>query len=174
MRPLKQFPPFQKITGHQDLPTGECSLEFAAQGTVSRETLLTVFNSHAYLHLVHEGIGMSNAALHLPKMELLWWIRRYLESVRRFNYTTPKSYLELISLYKGLLEKKRAELRANKERLENGVDKISQASAQVSPTELLGKSHGKLLHSNRIASAMPTFVLSTASWGMRSCLQPCS
>ena len=56
---------------------------------------------------------------------------RYLESVRRFNYTTPKSYLELISLYKGLLEKKRAELRANKERLENGVDKISQASAQV-------------------------------------------
>lgn len=56
---------------------------------------------------------------------------RYLESVRRFNYTTPKSYLELISLYKGLLEKKRSELRANKERLENGVDKISQASAQA-------------------------------------------
>ena len=60
-----------------------------------------------------------------------WLHCRYLESVRRFNYTTPKSYLELISLYKGLLEKKRAELRANKERLENGVDKISQASAQV-------------------------------------------
>lgn len=28
---------------------------------------------------------------------------RYQESVRRFNYTTPKSYLELISLYKMLL-----------------------------------------------------------------------
>ncbi|KAK9866454.1 hypothetical protein WJX84_011662 [Apatococcus fuscideae] len=62
--------------------------------------------------------------------------QRYLESVRRFNYTTPKSYLELISLYKGLLEKKRAELRANKERLENGVDKISQASAQVADLQV--------------------------------------
>ena len=57
--------------------------------------------------------------------------RRYLESMRRYNYTTPKSYLELILLYKSLLAQKRAELRADKERLENGVDKIAQASAQV-------------------------------------------
>ena len=56
---------------------------------------------------------------------------RYLESVRRYNYTTPKSYLELISLYKSLLAQKRAELRGEKERLESGVDKISQASAQA-------------------------------------------
>ncbi len=58
-------------------------------------------------------------------------MRRYLESVRRYNYTTPKSYLELISLYKGLLAQKRAELHGEKERLESGVDKISQASAQA-------------------------------------------
>jgi hypothetical protein len=50
---------------------------------------------------------------------------------RRYNYTTPKSYLELISLYKQLLERKRQELRAAKERLQNGVEKIAQASAQV-------------------------------------------
>jgi hypothetical protein len=31
----------------------------------------------------------------------------YLESYRRYNYTTPKSYLELISLYKDLLARKR-------------------------------------------------------------------
>ena len=31
----------------------------------------------------------------------------YLESCRRYNYTTPKSYLELISLYKDLLARKR-------------------------------------------------------------------
>ena len=61
---------------------------------------------------------------------------RYLESFRRYNYTTPKSYLELISLYKSLLERKRAELKAAKERLENGVDKIAQASAQVCYTLL--------------------------------------
>lgn len=51
--------------------------------------------------------------------------------MRRYNYTTPKSYLELISLYKALLAQKRAELRGEKERLESGVDKISQASAQA-------------------------------------------
>ncbi|MEW5311809.1 MAG: hypothetical protein WDW38_003494 [Sanguina aurantia] len=56
---------------------------------------------------------------------------RYLEAFRRYNYTTPKSYLELISLYKMLLAMKREDLRRSKERLENGVDKIAQASAQV-------------------------------------------
>ena len=62
--------------------------------------------------------------------------QKYLEQVRRFNYTTPKSYLELISLYKQLLDQKRKELRAAKERLENGVDKIAQASAQVADLQL--------------------------------------
>eukprot|EP00201_Polytomella_parva_P017476 CAMPEP_0175071536 /NCGR_PEP_ID=MMETSP0052_2-20121109/19298_1 /TAXON_ID=51329 ORGANISM="Polytomella parva, Strain SAG 63-3" /NCGR_SAMPLE_ID=MMETSP0052_2 /ASSEMBLY_ACC=CAM_ASM_000194 /LENGTH=4543 /DNA_ID=CAMNT_0016338719 /DNA_START=12 /DNA_END=13643 /DNA_ORIENTATION=- len=56
---------------------------------------------------------------------------RFQEEFRRFNYTTPKSYLELIALYKSLLSKKREEVRRSKERLENGVDKIAQASAQV-------------------------------------------
>jgi dynein heavy chain len=50
---------------------------------------------------------------------------------RRYNYTTPKSYLELIGLYKILLERKRQELRGAKDRLQNGVEKIAQASAQV-------------------------------------------
>ena len=58
-------------------------------------------------------------------------MRRYLEVTRRYNYTTPKSYLELISLFKSLLASKRAQLSANKLRLQNGVEKISQASAQA-------------------------------------------
>lgn len=57
--------------------------------------------------------------------------QQYLETFRRYNYTTPKSYLELIALYKQLLARKRAELQAAKERLQNGVEKIAQASAQV-------------------------------------------
>ncbi|KAF5834390.1 hypothetical protein DUNSADRAFT_8976 [Dunaliella salina] len=61
---------------------------------------------------------------------------RFLEAFRRYNYTTPKSYLELISLYKQLLEIKRQELRNAKERLENGVDKIAQASAQVADLQV--------------------------------------
>lgn len=56
---------------------------------------------------------------------------RYLEVAKRYNYTTAKSYLELISLFKSLLASKRAQLGANKSRLQSGVEKISQASAQV-------------------------------------------
>ncbi len=48
-----------------------------------------------------------------------------------------QSYLELISLYKDLLARKREELRLDKERLENGVTKIAQASAQVNTCSLL-------------------------------------
>ena len=59
-------------------------------------------------------------------------ICRYLEVAKRYNYTTAKSYLELIALFKSLLASKRAQLGANKARLQSGVEKISQASAQVS------------------------------------------
>lgn len=55
----------------------------------------------------------------------------YHDTYRRYNYTTPKSYLELIALYKGLLARKRGELTVAKERLESGVDKIAQASRAV-------------------------------------------
>jgi dynein heavy chain len=61
---------------------------------------------------------------------------KYLEEDRRYNYTTPKSYLELISLYKDMLAAKRSELKQAKERLENGVDKIAQASAQVADLQV--------------------------------------
>ena len=55
---------------------------------------------------------------------------------KRHAYTTPKSYLELISLYSSLLESKRSELSKARERLENGVDKIEQASTQVADLQL--------------------------------------
>ena len=47
-----------------------------------------------------------------------------------------QSYLEMISLYKSLLARKREELRLDKERLENGVTKIAQASAQVADLQV--------------------------------------
>ena len=55
----------------------------------------------------------------------------YYQSARRFCYTTPKSYLELISLYKTLLARKREALQQAKDRLVSGVEKIAQASAQA-------------------------------------------
>nr|XP_006635186.1 PREDICTED: dynein heavy chain 9, axonemal isoform X1 [Lepisosteus oculatus] len=57
--------------------------------------------------------------------------KSYLASDRRFNYTTPKSFLEQIKLYQNLLAKKSKELAAKMERLENGLQKLNSTSAQV-------------------------------------------
>ncbi|XP_050775156.1 dynein axonemal heavy chain 9 isoform X6 [Gopherus flavomarginatus] len=57
--------------------------------------------------------------------------RSYLSNERRYNYTTPKSFLEQIKLYQNLLFKKGKELTAKMERLENGLQKLNSTSAQV-------------------------------------------
>lgn len=55
----------------------------------------------------------------------------YLQNERRFNYTTPKSYLEQINLYAKLLRMKSQELSSKVARLENGLDKLKTTSFQV-------------------------------------------
>lgn len=55
----------------------------------------------------------------------------YLATERRYNYTTPKTFLEQIKLYQSLLAKKRAELVAKIERLENGLMKLQSTASQV-------------------------------------------
>jgi len=50
---------------------------------------------------------------------------------KRRCYTTPKSFLELINMYKVLLGKKRQDLDEKKNRLETGIEKIREAGAQV-------------------------------------------
>eukprot|EP01059_Diplonema_ambulator_P035162 TRINITY_DN8181_c0_g2_i3.p1 TRINITY_DN8181_c0_g2~~TRINITY_DN8181_c0_g2_i3.p1 ORF type:complete len:4166 (+),score=1836.14 TRINITY_DN8181_c0_g2_i3:116-12613(+) len=57
--------------------------------------------------------------------------KEFLQEEKRYCYTTPKSFLELISLYKVLLNKKWSALNENKERLGNGIEKIKMASGQV-------------------------------------------
>ncbi|XP_068120655.1 dynein axonemal heavy chain 9 isoform X3 [Hyperolius riggenbachi] len=57
--------------------------------------------------------------------------KSYLSNERRYNYTTPKSFLEQIKLYQNLLTKKSKELAAKMERLENGLEKLNSTSAQV-------------------------------------------
>ncbi|GBF97683.1 flagellar outer dynein arm heavy chain beta [Raphidocelis subcapitata] len=76
----------------------------------------------------------------------------YLETQRRYNYTTPKSYLELISLYKDLLARKRRELRAAIERLQNGVEKIAQASAQVADLQAALKQEQIIVEEKKAAT----------------------
>ncbi|XP_049624579.1 dynein axonemal heavy chain 17 [Suncus etruscus] len=55
----------------------------------------------------------------------------YLATERRYNYTTPKTFLEQIKLYQNLLYKKQLELVAKIERLENGLMKLQSTASQV-------------------------------------------
>lgn len=50
---------------------------------------------------------------------------------KRYNYTTPKSFLEQITLYQNLLAKKNQELQAKIVRLENGLEKLKSTAQQV-------------------------------------------
>ena len=58
----------------------------------------------------------------------------YLQNERRYNYTTPKSFLEQIKLYQNLLGRKHQELLASMNRLENGLEKLKSTAQQVSNT----------------------------------------
>eukprot|EP00049_Salpingoeca_infusionum_P001275 m.46981 g.46981 ORF g.46981 m.46981 type:complete len:4526 (+) comp10948_c0_seq2:170-13747(+) len=55
----------------------------------------------------------------------------YLANERRYNYTTPKSFLEQIALYQSLLSTKHQELQAAQDRMENGLTKLKSTAAQV-------------------------------------------
>jgi dynein heavy chain len=59
----------------------------------------------------------------------------FLRIERRFVYSTPKSFLELLKLYSLLLEQKREESGAAIERLANGLLKLKETSEAVSRIE---------------------------------------
>lgn len=60
-----------------------------------------------HMAMVHENVGV--------------YSNRYRVEQRRYNYTTPKSFLELIAYYRKLFNEKRTELARQLERLEQGV-----------------------------------------------------
>ncbi|KAG8443036.1 hypothetical protein GDO86_011741 [Hymenochirus boettgeri] len=57
--------------------------------------------------------------------------KRYLQNEKRYNYTTPKSFLEQITLYKNLLNRKRKELSQRMEHLLSGLQKLTTTASQV-------------------------------------------
>ncbi|NXS46386.1 DYH9 protein, partial [Balaeniceps rex] len=77
---------------------------------------------------VKDSISKFMAYVHTSVNEIS---RLYLSNERRYNYTTPKSFLEQIKLYQNLLLKKGKDLKAKMERLENGLEKLNSTSAQV-------------------------------------------
>lgn len=57
--------------------------------------------------------------------------QRYYDELRRYNYVTPTSYLELLSTFTKLLDEKRMEISTTKSRLEIGLDKLLSTAQEV-------------------------------------------
>jgi len=57
--------------------------------------------------------------------------------MRRRNYVTPTSYLELIKTFKNLLNKKRLEILTLKNRYQVGLEKLDFSEQQVGTINLL-------------------------------------
>ncbi|KAG7458844.1 hypothetical protein MATL_G00224900 [Megalops atlanticus] len=66
--------------------------------------------------------------IHVSVTELA---ERFYSELRRRYYTTPTSYLELINLYLGMLEEKRQQLVAARDRVKNGLMKLLETNELV-------------------------------------------
>ena len=62
---------------------------------------------------------------------------RFLLELRRHNYVTPKSYLELLALYIAILKEKKTDLRKQVDRLKGGLNKLVDANKQVEEMQAL-------------------------------------
>merc|ERR1711871_682596 len=56
----------------------------------------------------------------------------FYDELRRYNYVTPTSYLELLGSYVSLLNFKREQVDTKRQRLQIGLDKLSTTKTQVS------------------------------------------
>lgn len=56
---------------------------------------------------------------------------RFFAVERRYNYTTPKTFLELIKLYTNVLARKRNATQESIDRLETGLTKLEKTQAEV-------------------------------------------
>jgi dynein heavy chain len=59
----------------------------------------------------------------------------YYKELKRFNYTTPTSYLELVKLYVDILKKQQEKISANERRYRIGLDKLQETEEIVAKLE---------------------------------------
>merc|ERR1719181_1485897 len=70
-------------------------------------------------HMAREHLSVETASL------------KYKETQRRFNYVTPKSFLELIGFYKFVLLQKRTDVQRQIDRLDVGLSTLRKTAADV-------------------------------------------
>lgn len=61
----------------------------------------------------------------------------YYQNEKRFNYTTPKTFLEQIALYSKLLNEKTKNLKMMIIRLENGLEKLASCAGDVAVLKVI-------------------------------------
>ena len=76
----------------------------------------------------------------------------YYDAERRRNYVTPKSFLELIALYKQMLDKKLGEVTNLKERLVTGLDKLNATAEMVAELKEALVGEQKLVEEKKAAT----------------------
>eukprot|EP00903_Cladosiphon_okamuranus_P006208 g6103.t2 len=76
------------------------------------------------VHMAEEHLSVTKAST------------EYYETQRRYNYVTPKSYLELIGFYKFLLDQKRTEVQRQIDRLDVGLSTLRKTAADVAELQV--------------------------------------
>ena len=76
----------------------------------------------------------------------------YLKTERRYNYTTPKSFLELIDFYKTLLNARRTEMINGVQRLETGLSTLMRTNKDVESLQEFLKEKKKEVESKKAAT----------------------
>lgn len=90
-----------------------------------------------------EGLGPQDSPVRLGILDFLPFsfessdkqAKIFMENERRYAYSTPKSFLELIKLYTSMVGKKVEALEDQKDRLSNGLDKLYKTQEDVAGLE---------------------------------------
>eukprot|EP00466_Bigelowiella_natans_P016290 jgi/Bigna1/92928/estExt_fgenesh1_pm.C_1000004 len=79
---------------------------------------------------------------------------RYLKQEKRYFYTTPKSFLELIAFYKALYKKSKTEIDKSIERLEKGINVLANTGAKVAELQQDLKRTMVIVEEKKVAAAI--------------------
>jgi len=95
---------------------------------------------------VKSGLAEMCMKIHISVEEIS---EKFYDSLRRRVYTTPKSYLDLISLYLKVLDSKRLEFNTNKNRLAIGLNKLNTTNTNIAELKVkLAEMQPKLVVKN--------------------------
>ncbi|KAJ3207853.1 Dynein heavy chain 6, axonemal [Entophlyctis luteolus] len=117
-----------------------------------REALLSV--SKRFLEFVDLGSDEIKANIAQMCVEVHSSVgqmaKKFYAALRRKYYTTPTSYLELINLYVSMLQEKRKELGASRDRLNSGLNKLAETNELVANMQVELNSLGPILKQSAI------------------------